>query len=341
MKSAGSTDPQGYAIGSASGGGAYGTQGYTAQFGQPDNFDPTAHPHNSPRRRMQQEEESSAGDADDNDWTVTYTDMVTLLMAFFVMLITLTIIEKKETPENTTEQPGEASPYRPTPANGATLSISPFDGHGITMLEGGRPVDLDPNEDQNYDTETRPTSTRYPTITITPRPTPLPTPSPAAQQDPATPNANTALAQRLRAMVQQNNLGGQVQVVSNEASVTVRISDRILFQSGKADLEGAGKDLISRLLPMLNQPGQILSVEGHTDNIPISTALYPSNWELSASRAATVVRQLIDLGLPPNRLRAIAYADTKPVSSNASADTRASNRRVELVITSETAPTQP
>jgi chemotaxis protein MotB len=326
MKSAEWIDPKG---------GAYGPEGYVAQFGQPDPLDTTEEQTVRMRKRAHRDE-PVAEESDDNDWTVTYTDMVTLLMAFFVMLTTMALIQKNDgnpaSAASTTPPARESSSFKPTPYNPVNVAVSPFDGSGITVVEGGTPANLDP-EDEGYESVTASQSRRPPQPAQQQQPTP---------QQKAAEAANAALAQRLQTMVQQNNLGGQVEVVSGAASVTVRISDRILFQSGKAALEGAGQELISRLLPMLNQPGQILSVEGHTDNIPISTAIYPSNWELSAARAATVLRQLVALGLPADRLRAIAYADTKPVGANDSPEHRATNRRVELVITGDTTPaTQP
>ena len=77
--------------------------------------------------------------------------------------------------------------------------------------------------------------------------------------------------------------------------------------------------------------GQI-SVEGHTDNVPIATARFPSNWELSVGRAIAVVRQLERQGIAISRMRAVGYADTQPMESNATAEGRAANRRVELLL---------
>ena len=79
-------------------------------------------------------------------------------------------------------------------------------------------------------------------------------------------------------------------------------------------------------------------VEGHTDNVPIQTERYPSNWELSSGRAGSVVRQLIALGVSPERIRATGFADTKPLKPNDSEANRAVNRRVDLVLETVTPP---
>ena len=75
-----------------------------------------------------------------------------------------------------------------------------------------------------------------------------------------------------------------------------------------------------------------LSVEGHTDNVPIQTARFPSNWELSSARAAMVTRRLIELGVPADRIRAIGYGDTRPRADNGTPEGRARNRRVAFVL---------
>ena len=128
-------------------------------------------------------------------------------------------------------------------------------------------------------------------------------------------------------------LGKDIKVVVDKGTVSFRISDEILFSSGEAGLIGAGDDVLDKLLPVLNAaPTHRIVVEGHTDSIPIETDRFPSNWELSSGRAASVVRYLIERGIDPARLRVTGYADTRPLASNDDADTRAANRRVELTL---------
>jgi chemotaxis protein MotB len=112
----------------------------------------------------------------------------------------------------------------------------------------------------------------------------------------------------------------------------LRIADHLLFDSASASLTPSGKATLAQLTDKLGAfPGRI-SVEGHSDNRPITTSRYPSNWELSSARASAVLRFLTQQGIDATRLRAIGYADTKPLSSNDDARGRASNRRVELVL---------
>lgn len=131
-------------------------------------------------------------------------------------------------------------------------------------------------------------------------------------------------------------LGDDVGVFVTEGSVNLRISNEILFASGQADLSAPGEALIDRLAEVLQEGYYRIAVEGHTDDLPISTARFPSNWELSSARASSVVRRLAAAGVEPVRLRATGFAETRPLASNINAEGRALNRRVELVL--ETAP---
>jgi chemotaxis protein MotB len=123
-----------------------------------------------------------------------------------------------------------------------------------------------------------------------------------------------------------------VSVSQGREGVTLRIDTRLLFPSGQAVLTPLGRGVVESLMGVLaNFDGQI-SVEGHTDSVPISTARFPSNWELSSARAIAVVRHLERQGFNISRMRAVGYADTQPMEPNATADGRAANRRVELLL---------
>ena len=123
-----------------------------------------------------------------------------------------------------------------------------------------------------------------------------------------------------------------VSMAESQEGITLRIDNNLLFASGEAQLTTTGEEVIESLVPTLESVQGRISVEGHTDNVPISTARFPSNWELSTSRAIAVLRHLIQAGVPEGRLRAIGYADTEPLDSNDTAAGRAANRRVELLI---------
>ena len=148
-----------------------------------------------------------------------------------------------------------------------------------------------------------------------------PTPAAAAQASPAAPLISIPA-----------DIRDQVQVTTNASNVNLVIKDDVLFDAGSDNLKSAGRDVLASIAELLKQNDHPVSVEGHTDNIPIHTARFPSNWELSAARATNVTRQLIQLGVDGSRLRAIGFADTKPLDSNDTPQGRAHNRRVSLVI---------
>lgn len=127
-------------------------------------------------------------------------------------------------------------------------------------------------------------------------------------------------------------LGDDIEVIVNDSSISFRISSEILFASGQAELEDSGLDVIDRLVPTLAASRHRIVVEGHTDNLPIQTERFPSNWELSASRASSVVRYLQLAGIEARRMSATGYADTRPIADNGDERGRASNRRVELIM---------
>jgi chemotaxis protein MotB len=129
------------------------------------------------------------------------------------------------------------------------------------------------------------------------------------------------------------SLGRDIEVVRERTGVRLRINSEILFDSGQAELAGKGDELIERVVTLLQTaPNHRVVIEGHTDDVPIRSERYPSNWELSTGRAATVARRLIARGIAPARLSATGHADTRPLVSNEDAQGRARNRRVELLI---------
>lgn len=154
-----------------------------------------------------------------------------------------------------------------------------------------------------------------------------PTASAAGAEDLPTEGENLAAGMAL------GQLGDDVEVVVNERSVSFRVNSEILFDSSQADLSRPGLSVLRRILTVLADTNHDITVEGHTDSVPVRRNVrYPSNWELSSSRAGSVVRYLQANGIDKSRLKAIGYADTRPIEDNHTPDGRARNRRVELII---------
>ncbi|MBL8398625.1 MAG: flagellar motor protein MotD [Candidatus Accumulibacter sp.] len=127
---------------------------------------------------------------------------------------------------------------------------------------------------------------------------------------------------------------GKVRVLETSRGVSIEINDSILFAPGQAVLQAPLVKAMRSVADVLVPAEFPVTIEGHTDNIPINNAAFPSNWELSAVRATTVLRLFADAGVAAERLTAIGYADTRPVENNELVEGRARNRRVTILIDS-------
>jgi chemotaxis protein MotB len=137
------------------------------------------------------------------------------------------------------------------------------------------------------------------------------------------------MVDKFRAMIDSGKL--RVRVVRGR--MVVELSENILFDSGKADLKKEGEEALTQVASVLASiANRDFQIAGHTDNIPIKSAKFPSNWELSTARAVEVTRFLSEKGVDASRLSAAGYADTQPVASNSDADGRKQNRRIEIVL---------
>ncbi|PZW71086.1 chemotaxis protein MotB [Pseudomonas sp. URMO17WK12:I1] len=124
----------------------------------------------------------------------------------------------------------------------------------------------------------------------------------------------------------------QLKVRGNELWIEIELSSGLLFPSGDALPNDEAFEIIEKIAKILAPYGNPIHVEGFTDNQPIKTPQYPTNWELSAARAASIVRMLAMDGVDPSRLAAVGYGEFQPVADNATAEGRARNRRVVLVV---------
>lgn len=125
---------------------------------------------------------------------------------------------------------------------------------------------------------------------------------------------------------------GQVRVTQNARGVSVEINASVLFDQGQALLQPEASEILQAVGGLLRNDPHRIEVEGHTDDVPIASTVYPSNWELSAARASSVVRLFIDSGVAPARLSALGFAATRPVAPNTDPVGQARNRRVAVMI---------
>lgn len=136
--------------------------------------------------------------------------------------------------------------------------------------------------------------------------------------------------------LKEKKLSNQVDVLNEDAGLLLRFKDNVLFDSGSSRLTNKSKDVLNYTSNILNSNSfkdKFISIEGHTDNVPISTAEFPSNWELSVARASNVARYLVErTGIDPKRISASGYSQYHPVKPNDSQENKAYNRRVDIMI---------
>jgi len=252
-------------------------------------------------------------------WLVSYADFITLLFAFFVVMYSISSLNEGK--------------YR-------TLSdsiVSAFrSSHtSIAPIRLGKPTKPELTDKTNLG------NARQVAVPVE-SPVTLPLRSMKDQQQASRSGANSPEKLMGEAM---KELADQIEKAMapliEQDLVTVRrfrywleveIKTNILFPSGSSELQSAALPVLRDLVAILGKYPNPIHVEGFTDNIPIKTALYPSNWELSVARAMSVVHLFTREGLDPGRMAAVGYGEHKPVAANNTAEGRAKNRKVVLVI---------
>jgi len=215
----------------------------------------------------------------------TYSDLVTLLLCFFVLLFSFSVIDAKK----------------------FEAIIRSFQG-SLGILDSGKTID----EDQYISQALQ--SNRL-----------------LREQQEA--ESMEWLYRQLDEYIQQNNLEGTVVLGVEERGLLIRFKDQVLFDSGKAIIRKDGEPIVQSIGEILKQNDRAIRVEGHTDNVPMHSLLYPSNWELSTARAVNVVKFFIEkVGIAPTRLSAAGYSEYHPIADNDTAENRQKNRRVDVVI---------
>jgi chemotaxis protein MotB len=144
------------------------------------------------------------------------------------------------------------------------------------------------------------------------------------------------LARKLNSVLAPLVNSGKVRVNQSGRGITVEINASVLFQEGDAGLAGNARETLRTVAGLLKDDQHAIEVEGHTDTTPIRNAAFPSNWELSAVRASTVVRLFVESGVPDRRLAAVGRGANQPIASNDDPAGRARNRRVAITILSGT-----
>lgn len=143
---------------------------------------------------------------------------------------------------------------------------------------------------------------------------------------------NVSWLETMSASIKENGLGELVTLIKDSNFTELAIQSRVLFSSGTSELTRSGEDVLEKLVPVLKDSEGLVFIEGHTDDNPISTSRFSSNWDLASARATEVLQFFVAEGLKKSRFRAVSYGDTKPLVENTSEANRQRNRRVSLMI---------
>jgi chemotaxis protein MotB len=262
----------------------------------------------------------------DERWLLTYADMITLLMALFIVMWAISSV-------NTTKF-AELSVSLKQAFNGKLVTGGDNVVSGATSLMPAQPSVV--GDAQGKPVSTDPVSVAPPSF----EPIRI---DPVANANSVIESAETADLENLRRLKEEldrwaakHGLKTKVATTIDERGLAIRVlTDDLLFDSGKAVLKPSAEPLLATVAAFVGDTSRVpndIRVEGNTDNVPISTAQFRSNWELSAGRATAVLQSLLEHGLAPKRLSAVAYGQQRPLATNHSAHGRSVNRRVELVV---------
>ena len=141
------------------------------------------------------------------------------------------------------------------------------------------------------------------------------------------------VSKAMRNMLDEIDSLPDVEMEDTEKGVVIRIAGNIFFDSGGSMINPSGFALLKKIGSLIRETPNRVRIEGHTDNVPIATEAFPSNWDLSAARAVNIVKFLSDhMNVYPRRLSAVGYGESRPIKANDTPENRALNRRVEIVL---------
>lgn len=241
-------------------------------------------------------------------WLDSYADAMTLLLAFFILLYASSILDEDRFIDF---KIGVAQALgKPSPAIDGGVGVLDT-GNGVSSLIAAAPVQAEGEGGESPEV----LEDDFDRVTEVTR------------------DNKAELVEELEEQIEAVGAGEFVEVVDDPRGVIIRFDTQVLFRSGQARVLPDGVLVLTQVAGVLDQLDNLLVVEGHSDNVPTSGTEWPSNWELSTTRATNVLRFLSEVqGIPAVRLSAAGYADTRPRATNTTPEGRAENRRVEIVV---------
>lgn len=236
------------------------------------------------------------------NWLLTYVDVFILIVMLLLTLITFSNFETKQKTKLKPSLPPPISHKKPEP-----VPIN-FDKEQLLSIKES----ITPLFTQNFTTIAKETKIIQKSRTIH--------------------NNENILQKQLIKTVNELGLIDSINIKVAEGYAQLEIHDKILFDSSEATLLKSGESLLKKIIPLLKQSTGLIYIEGHTDNRPINTVEFPSNWELGAARATSVLHFLASQEMEDPQLIAITYGDTQPIADNLTEEGREKNRRVRILI---------
>ena len=264
-------------------------------------------------RKREHEAEKENGER----WLLTYSDLITLLMIFFVVLYSMSKVDAQKfqaVAESLNKALGGGTPSK------MELSTSPA---GPSLFQTGTPSAKSTapgkGKDPNNSSYTDPTAS-------------------GENMNTGQGNADLekmsidAIKAKLDKFAADNGIQATLVTSIEERGLVVSIQETLLFESGSAGITTQARAILEKISTVLATAPNQIKVEGHTDNLPIKTPQFPSNWELSVIRSTNVVQILQGDGITPVRLSATGYGEYRPIASNDTEAGRSKNRRIDLII---------
>jgi chemotaxis protein MotB len=271
------------------------------------------------RRRRRGGGHGGGHEGGDERWLLTYSDMITLLMALFMVLFSISAV-------NVSKFQSLQMSLRAAFAGHVTPANKVLPGGDAVMLPGA------PSHMQGIQPST-PSQSVDPEFSVMEKPAIATAKMRSAERHEQ--DRLLAIQRAVEAYARAHGFADRIATSVDQRGLEIRLlTDKAVFASGSAVLEPAEAPLIHRVADLITAAGitNAVSVEGNTDSVPISTSTFRSNWELSTARATAVLEALLADGVPARRLSATGYADQRPVAPNTTAAGRAANRRVDVVL---------
>ncbi|MEH6540237.1 MAG: flagellar motor protein MotB [Halopseudomonas sp.] len=266
---------------------------------------------------MEEQEDDSPGIP---AWVMTFADLMSLLMCFFVLLLSFSEIDAQKFKQIAGELSAAFGVQREVPALEIPMGTSPI----FDKFSPGKPEPTPVDSVRQQTTEQDP---KLETLREE-----LEADVQKQVQDTTKEQIDTSM-DALRDVLENELAQGRLQLENDRKRIIIRVEEKGSFPSGSAEMTPEFQDMLDRIATVLAElPGEI-TIEGHTDNIPINTSRFQSNWDLSAARASSVANALLyNETIKPERMRVQGYAETRPRASNEWPETRALNRRVEIIL---------